>query len=106
MKISLLSICRSKTLLDYQSVLENNVQAKSTDIGLLESEIGFIKSEKAQVQSEMNAVNQVIDGVVYGVKSWIINYGLNLGNYLMFSLFSRSAFDCFNINKYKITKQN
>lgn len=91
MKISLLSICRSKTLLDYQSVLENNVQAKSTDIGLLESEIGFIKSEKAQVQSEMNAVNQVIVGVVMVLKVEFINYGFGLGNYLMFSLFSWSA---------------
>lgn len=73
MKISLLSICRSKSLLDYQSVLENNVQAKSTDIVLLESEIGFIKSEKAQVQSEMNAVNQVIDGVVMVLKVGLFN---------------------------------
>ncbi|CAO1432880.1 unnamed protein product [Diamesa serratosioi] len=62
----LTEIEKSKSLLDYQSVLENNVQAKSTDIGLLESEIGFIKSEKAQVQSEMNAVNQLISQVLLG----------------------------------------
>ncbi|CAO1432777.1 unnamed protein product [Diamesa tonsa] len=62
----LTEIEKSKTLLEYQSVLENNVQAKSTDIGLLESEIGFIKSEKAQVQSEMNAVNQLISQVLLG----------------------------------------
>ncbi|CAO1428800.1 unnamed protein product [Diamesa hyperborea] len=62
----LTEIEKSKTLLDYQSVLENNVQAKSTDIVLLESEIGFIKSEKAQVQSEMNAVNQLISQVLLG----------------------------------------
>jgi hypothetical protein len=45
--------------------VEDNIQAKNTDISMLEGEISQMKFEKEKVLSEMNALNQVSISAIY-----------------------------------------